>query len=202
METLLKGIIIGFSVAAPVGPIGVLCIRRTLDRGMGAGLLTGMGAAAADAIYGLIAALGLTAISNFLIDWQKPVQLVGILFLFYLGIKNFLKQNKSSESMKAPPTGSDWLSTLFLTLTNPLTILFFTAIFAGLGAGEAKQNTAALMVAGVFGGSFLWWFFLSSLTGIFRKKITPAHLIKINRLSGIVLTAFGLWLLIKWIQII
>jgi threonine/homoserine/homoserine lactone efflux protein len=200
---LLRGLIIGFSIAAPVGPIGVLCIRRTLGEGRVSGLLSGLGAATADAIYGCVAGFGLTFISSLLINQQIWLRLIGGAFLCYLGLKIFFA---SPAKQEAPARGDGLLgayaSTLFLTLTNPMTILSFAAIFAGLGVGSAGGNyvSAGLLVLGVFIGSALWWLILSSVTGMFWKKITPSGLRWVNRISGIMITAFGLIALLSLIK--
>ena len=138
---LPKGLIIGFSIAAPVGPIGVLCIRRTLAEGWPSGLVSGLGAASADAIYGSIAGFGLAFISNFLVSQQFWLRLVGGIFLCYLGTRTLL-----SRPAEQAPVGKNggllaaYGSTLFLTLTNPMTIISFVAIFAGLGLAAARGN--------------------------------------------------------------
>jgi threonine/homoserine/homoserine lactone efflux protein len=192
---LLRGFIIGFSIAAPVGPIGVLCIRRTLAEGRASGLVSGLGAATADAIYGCIAGFGLTFISSLLISQQAGFRLVGGAFLCYLGLKTFLAR---PAEQAAPAKGyglvGAYASTLFLTLANPMTILSFAAIFAGLGVGSASGNYvfAGLLVSGVFMGSALWWLILSSTVGMLRTKFNPNGLRWVNRISGIVITGFGL----------
>jgi len=192
---LVKGLIIGFSIAAPVGPIGVLCIRRTLAKGRTSGLLSGLGAATADAIYGCIAGFGLTFISNFLISQQVWLHLIGGMFLCYLGLKTFLSR---PAEQAAPAKGNSlvgaYASTFFLTLTNPITILCFAAIFAGLGLGSVTRHygSAAALALGVFTGSAVWWFILSSSVSMFRTKLNPHGLSWVNRISGIVITGFGL----------
>ena len=190
----IKGVIIGFSIAAPVGPIGILCIQRTLARGNVQGFVTGLGAATADAIYGFIAAFGLTFISNFLVEQSLWFRLIGGLFLCYLGIKAFLSKPQNqvlSETNRN--TLSSYGTTFFLTLTNPMTILFFAGVFAGLGmVSESIQYTSAgLMVIGVFMGSGTWWLILSGATGIFRNKMNESKLTWVNKLSGFVILAFG-----------
>ena len=194
LSILFQGILIGFSIAAPVGPIGILCIRRTLAQGRLAGLISGFGAATADAIYGCIAGFGLTFISQFLVDQQNLLQLVGGIFLLYLGIKTFFA--KGSEKVVENKDQGLWgtyLSTFFLTLTNPITILSFVAIFAGLGVVSVSGNyTSALMlVLGVFTGSMLWWMLLSSGATFFQKKINLQGLVWINKISGGIITGFG-----------
>ena len=196
----LRGMIIGFSIAAPVGPIGVLCIRRTLAEGPTSGLISGLGAATADAIYGFIAGFGLTFISNLLISQQIWLRLLGGGFLCYLGTKTFFTNPlKQSSSLKGRGLISAYISTFFLTLTNPMTILSFMAIFAGLGVGSMSKGyfPAGLLVAGVFIGSALWWLFLSNGVGLFGKKFNLAGLRWTNRISGIIITAFGIWALLS-----
>jgi threonine/homoserine/homoserine lactone efflux protein len=193
-ELFFKGFIIGFSIAAPVGPIGILCIQRTLARGNVQGLVTGLGAATADAIYGFIAAFGLTFFSNFLVEQSIWFRLIGGLFLCYLGIKAFLsKPQNQALSVTNRNSLSSYGTTFFLTLTNPMTILFFTGVFAGLGmVSESIQYTSAgLMVIGVFIGSGAWWLILSSATGILRNKINESKLTWVNKISGVVILAFG-----------
>jgi threonine/homoserine/homoserine lactone efflux protein len=199
----LRGLAIGFSIAAVVGPIGVLCISRTLQKGFLSGFVTGMGAATADGICGSIAAFGLTMISTVLVSLHVWIRLVGGLFLIYLGIKAML--TKPAERA-AKVGGSNFLSMYFsttlLTLTNPLTILSFAAVFAGLGVGTAGKNTlaAALVATGVFCGSSLWWLLLSGGVGLLREKLTSGWLIWINRLAGAVLMIFGMIVLISLIR--
>ncbi len=191
----LKGIIIGFSIAAPVGPIGVLCIRRTLAEGRLAGLVSGLGAATADLLYGCVAAFGLTFISQFLIDQEMWLRLIGGLFLLYLGIKTFLAKDDGEEiEQKKGSLLGAYFSTFILTLTNPLTILSFAAIFAGLGIVNTGGDylSALILVAGVFSGSTAWWFLLSAGASFFQKKIDAQGLAWINRISGSIIVVFGL----------
>src|SRR3972149_1732210 len=171
----LKGCIIGFSIAAPVGPIGVLCIKRTLHAGRLAGLFSGLGAALADAFYGMIAAFGLSALAELLLAAQWWLRLLGGLFLLYLSIKIFLEKPKSIDSdVNERRFVKDFTSTFALTLTNPMTIFSFMAVFAGLGLGSESKNfqDAFLLVLGVFIGSGCWWLLLSELVTLFRKKIS------------------------------
>jgi len=196
----LEGLIIGFSIAAPVGPIGVLCIHRTLLEGRTIGFASGLGAATADAIYGCIAGFGLTFISSILIHQQMWFRLVGGIFLFFLGLKNFLTRPKDqAASAKGKGLVGAYASTFFLTLTNPMTILSFAAIFSGLGVASTKGNyvAAGVLVAGVFVGSALWWLILSGTVGIFRKKFNFQGLRWVNRISGLIILGFGLLALIS-----
>lgn len=199
----IRGLIIGFSIAAPVGPIGVLCIRRTLGEGSTSGLISGLGAATADAIYGSIAGFGLTFIANILIRQQIWFRLVGGGFLCYLGLKTFLtRPSTKAGSPKGNGLISHYVSTFFLTLTNPMTILSFAAIFAGLGVGSVSKNyfSAGVLVLGVFIGSALWWLILSSGVGIFGEKLNVTGLRWVNRISGMVIIIFGIVALLSLIK--
>ena len=193
-----KGIMIGFAIAAPVGPIGLLCIQRTLTRGRWSGVLSGLGAASADALYGCIAGFGLAALAGLLLAWQTELQIVGGLFLLYLGGKTW-RMSPAIALAQAQPTRvgllGDYLSTLALTLTNPVTILAFLAIFAGLGLAAEQQDfiAAAWLVSGVFLGSLLWWLFLAGAVGLVRGRLTPKRLRWVNRASGILIAGFGAW---------
>jgi len=203
----LKGLLLGFSIAAPVGPIGVLCIRRTLADGRWHGLVSGLGAATADAFYGGVAGFGLAFVANFLVSQQTWLRLVGGGFLVYLGARTWLSgaDEPAAGQLVVPAAGQRrgllgaYLSTLLLTLSNPATILSFVAIFAGLGvAGQAGGYASALaLVFGVFCGSALWWLLLSSLVSIFRARLGPRALLWVNRLSALVIAGFGLLALIS-----
>lgn len=200
----LRGIIIGFSIAAPVGPIGILCIRRTLAEGTASGLVSGLGAATADAIYGSIAGFGLTLISNILISQQVWLRLIGGVFLCYLGLKTFLaRPSKGAVSTKGNGLIRHYVSTFFLTLTNPITILSFAAIFAGLGVGSASRNyfSAGVLVVGVFIGSALWWLILSGGVGKIGKKFNLQGLRWVNKISGLIILTFGLIALLSLISV-
>ena len=205
LQIILQGILIGVTIAAPVGPIGILCIRLTLAEGRLAGFISGLGAATADAMYGGIAAFGLTFISIFLINQSFWLRLGGGSFLIYLGIKTFLSV-PSKETGPYPKSSNDdnllrnYGSTLFLTLTNPITIISFAAIFAGFGIATDTPNNnlaAAGMVLGIFFGSTIWWFLLSGLTGFFRGKVNHIIMVWINRISGTIIFMFGLIALVS-----
>jgi threonine/homoserine/homoserine lactone efflux protein len=192
---LVRGLIIGFSIAAPVGAIGILCIRRTLSEGRASGFLSGLGAATADALYGCIAGFGLTMISTFLVDQRFWIQLVGGVFLLALGVKT-LRSVPAERAAAASGVGlaASYVSTLFLTLTNPMTILSFAGIFAALGVAETGGDVSAatLLVLGVFIGSAAWWLLLSGGVGLLREKISAGVLRWTNRLSGAILLVFGI----------
>jgi len=198
LNFLFKGMIIGFSIAAPVGPIGILCIRRSLAEGRQIGLATGLGAATADATYGGVAGFGLTAISSFLVGQRLWLGFIGGLFLCYFGVRTFISK-PAERAAEARGSGlfSAYLSTLFLTLTNPMTILAFVAVFAGFGLGASPDYfSAGTLVAGVFAGSALWWLLLSSGVALFRSRVNSGWMRTINRLSGGVILAFGLYSLL------
>lgn len=189
---LLKGLILGFSIAAPVGPIGVLCIRRTLAEGRLNGFLSGLGAATADMFYGAVAAFGLTALTNLLVGQRTLLGWLGGLFLLYLGVRTFFAK-PAREAAAAQGSGliGAYLSTLALTLTNPMTILSFTAIFAGMQFNLSGIAPAVTLVTGVFLGSAAWWLTLSLVVGSFRERFTPTWMQWVNRVSGTVILGFG-----------
>ena len=198
LELLVRGLIVGFAIAAPVGPIGLLCIQRTLAHGRLTGLATGMGAASADAVYGMVAGFGLTAISTFLSDQRLWLGGIGGVFLCYLGVRTFLTPPATQTA--ADVAGGRWgayASTFALTLTNPMTIFSFMAVFAGLGlaAAPGEQTRAVTLVLGVFLGSASWWLLLSGGVAIFRRRFGPSVLGWVNRAAGAVIVAFGLYLL-------
>jgi len=187
LNFLLKGLVVGLSIAAPVGPIGLLCIRRSLEQGRVVGLVTGLGAATADAAYGCIAGFGLTAVSAFLLAHVSLLRVGGGAALCYLGVRTFLSAPAQREAQA-------YFSTLVLTLANPLTILSFVAIFAGFGlTASPSYGAAAVLVAGVFVGSALWWLFLSTSVALMRHRISDSWMRAINRLSGGGIVAFGLY---------
>lgn len=197
---MLRGLIIGFSIAAPVGPIGVLVIRRTLAEGPLAGLMTGLGAATADACYGSIAAFGLTVVSSLLLGLRLWVQLLGGLFLCYLGVRAILSAPAARPAQVAGGNlAGAYLATFALTLTNPTTILSFIAIFAGLGLGTGSSalDGAVLLVLGVFTGSALWWVLLSGGVNVLRRRLDTGALVWVNRISGLVILGFGVLALLS-----
>jgi threonine/homoserine/homoserine lactone efflux protein len=191
---LIQGIVIGFSIAAPVGPIGVLCIRRTLAEGALFGFVSGLGAATADAVYGSVAGMGLTFVSNALLAQQTWIRLLGGLFLCWLGVGTFVSEPATGgAAVTGHCLAGAFGSTFLLTLTNPMTILSFGAIFAGLGVGNTGGDYlfAGILVLGVFFGSALWWFLLSGTVGLVRRRITQGALRWVNRIAGATIGAFG-----------
>ncbi len=195
VSAFVKGLGIGLAVAAPVGPIGILCIQRTLAAGRLTGLVSGLGAAVADAAYGLVAAFGLSAIAVFLVDQEQWIRLGGGLFLCALALR-ILFRRIQTEAMPAPVwgKGAAFTSTLLLTLANPATILSFVAIFAGLGlAGSQTVSLGAVMVAGVFFGSAAWWLALSQVAGLVRGRVGVGFDRAINAVSATMLGGYGVY---------
>jgi threonine/homoserine/homoserine lactone efflux protein len=201
LSVFLRGLAIGFGIAAPVGPIGILCIRRTIVDGRAVGFAAGLGAATADALYGAVAAFGLTLVSSALVGQRAWLQAVGGVFLCYLGARIWMAApaSTSGAARREPGLVSAWATTFALTVTNPTTILSFAAIFAalGLGGGARGYGSASLMVLGVVLGSAFWWLLLSTGVGFLRSAITPAHLRWVNRAAAAVITAFGLGALLS-----
>ena len=205
IDLFIRGLVLGFAIAAPVGPIGLLCIQRTLNQGRLVGLASGLGAATADAIYGAIAAFGLSVIAGFLVDQQQWLALAGGLFLCYLGVRT-IRAEPAPAGAQADATGilGAYSSTLALTLTNPMTILAFVAIFAGAGlaASAGDQWAAVTIVLGVFCGSAAWWLLLSMGVSLLRGSITPPVMVWINRLAGVVIALFGVYMLVRAAEVL
>ncbi len=196
----LKGFIIGLLINAPVGPIGILCIRRSFAEGRVLGFVSGLGVATADAIYAVVAAFGLTFISNFLIHQQLWIRLLGGFLLLGLGIKILRARSvKEGASPKTAGLLSACVSMFFVTLTNPVTFLSIVAIFAGLGVPGTYENYTPIMalVFGLFIGSTLWWFLLSHGIHLFHQKVIHLELKWVNRISGVLISGFGLVILLS-----
>lgn len=201
LNPFVEGALLGFAIAAPVGPIGLLCIGRTLKYGRFSGFCSGLGAAVADSFYGAIAAFGLTLISDFLIDHAFWLRLLGGIFLVYLGIKMFFAKTSFTPGKTTHQSlVTDFMSTFFITLTNPLTLLSYIAIFAGLGIGNGIESfkDASWLVVGVFSGSTLWWLTLSEGITLFRKRMSQKMLLWIDRIAGLIIVSFGL---AAWVSI-
>ena len=193
-----KGLFFGFVLAAIVGPMWVLCFRRTLEEGASAGIASGLGVAVADGVYGAIAAFGLTAISGFLLAHSFWIGLAGVGFLGWLGIRALaappVDLAGTPNGAPARSLGAAFASTLTLTLANPPTILAFTAMFAGLGlAAGANYQSAALIVGGVFAGSAAWWLILVAGAATFRARVSARVLRAINVVSGVAILGFACW---------
>jgi threonine/homoserine/homoserine lactone efflux protein len=196
---LLKGFVVGIVIAVPVGPVGVLCIRRTILEGRVAGLSSGTGAATADAMFAVIAGFGLTALSDWLFGYQDWLRVGGAAFLFYVGISAFMHDPAKPRTPQQAPDSllANGASTFALTITNPVTILSFLAIFAGLGLTGREMTMAgvATLVFGVWLGSLSWWVALAVGAGLFRHQFTRSHLVWINRGSGGILVLCGIGLI-------
>lgn len=198
MFYLLKGFVLGILIAMPVGPITLLCIRRTLAHGRLSGLLSGLGVATADGAYGLVAALGLTAISGFLLKGQIFLGIAGGLFMCYLGLKAF-RSKPAHDAAVAKDRGGlrDYSSALALTITNPMTILMFLGIFAGLGIHSGNYLDSSLLVVGVFLGSAVWWVALAYVIGLIRHRISDVAMLWLDRVSGSLILGFGVISVLK-----
>ena len=196
---LLKGLAVGIVIAVPVGPVGVMCIRRTIFEGKAAGFVSGLGAATADALFGCIAAFGLTFVSEWLIGYHQWLRIAGGCYLLYIGCSALLAapEAKRPSEPDAESLLRDFLSTFALTLTNPITILAFLGIFSaiGLGGGDATFARAAILVLGVWLGSLLWWLTLTFGLGSLFQSFEARHLKWINRASGVILFLSGAGLL-------
>jgi len=198
MLPLLRGLLVGLSIAAPVGPIGLLCIRRTLAHGRSQGLASGLGAATADAVYGCIAGFGLMAVGDIFLHWTRWLQLVGGAYLIYLGVRTFAPPvQEAAPDRRWQGVAGAYGSTFALTLANPVTIMAFVAVLVGLGLAEHNIAAASLLVLGVFLGSALWWVALTTAVGLLRRWTTAGVLRWINRVSGVVIVAFGFVALVR-----
>ena len=202
MELLLfcKSMLLGLAVAAPLGPIGILCINRALERGFWAGVAGGLGTALADAIYACLAAIGFSTLTATLATLAPWLKLAGGLFMLWLGWKS-LRPNPRRAA--APARTNEFrgfsgtiAATFLLTLTNPVTIFSFAALFAGLGLTDTPGATNALaVVAGVFLGSLLWWFLLSGGVALAQRRLPEGFSLCVSRMSGVVLMGFGFYAL-------
>jgi threonine/homoserine/homoserine lactone efflux protein len=188
-----RGVALGFTMAAAVGPISVLTIRRTLAHGRIYGLVSGMGVALADATYAAIAAFGLTAITSILVGSRGWLGLVGGSFIVYLAIRTMMSRPPDLPREADRPGLAAALTSIYgLTMTNPMTILSFVGVFAALGLSGRGAVEAATLTGGVFVGSALWWIVLTAAVGWLRARVTPRGLVWINRVSGLVLLLFGI----------
>jgi threonine/homoserine/homoserine lactone efflux protein len=191
---LLKGIAVGFTLAVPIGPIGILCIKRTMVDGSREGLLVGLSAASADVLYAAVAAFGVSFISNFIHDQQHLIRLAGGLLILSIGVHTF----RSAPTLNASPntlrtTTSAFVSIFLLALTNPLTLFGFAAVLSGLGVNAAAGNSLSIvyLLAGVFAGSLLWFTLITGLVSLFKEKVGARGLAFTNKLAGSLLIAIG-----------
>lgn len=195
-----SGFAVGLLIAAPVGPIGVLCMRLTLQEGAIAGLFAGMGAAIADSIFGAVGAFGAQAVSDYLTEHADWFGLGGGLYLVWLGVRTlFWPQKPARVTTSMSNHLAAFATTFVLTLTNPITILAFLGLFAYIGIKQMPESFvgASVIVAGVFVGSAAWWIGITTLISLFRRSVTPRLMVWINRVSGVILGASGLALVGK-----
>jgi threonine/homoserine/homoserine lactone efflux protein len=190
----VRGFVLGFTIAAAVGPISLLVIRRTLAEGRIVGLASGLGVATADGIYGAIAAFGLGAVTQVLVNARPVLGLVGGIFLLWLAwaTARATPHDPASASPRRGSLAGAYLSILGLTLTNPMTILSFAALFAGLGIVGGDPAGSALLTIGVLLGSGAWWLLLTSIVAVVRGRITTAWIRRINVASGAVIGVFAI----------
>ena len=200
IDFLFKGFVLGISIAAPVGPLGLLCINRTLNKRFLSGFVTGLGTATGDALYGMITGFGLTAISTFLLENKFWIQLGGVLVLTYLGIKTLTSKpsDKQVTATENKDLLTDFLSSFFLTVTNPMTIIFFIAAFTGLGVVTDGNDLSGslIFVMGVFLGSAIRWLFLSVMVSMIKHKLSALMLKGINIFSGFIIIGFALYMIL------
>jgi threonine/homoserine/homoserine lactone efflux protein len=189
---LARAIGLGFTIAAAVGPISLLTIRRTLAHGQVYGLASGLGVALADATYAAIAAFGLAAVTSVLVGGRVVLGVVGGLVLIWLGYRTFVARPSAAASDAARPGLATALASIYgLTMTNPMTILSFAAVFAALGLSGGTFLEAATLTFGVLVGSALWWVVLTTVVGRLRERVTPRALTWVNRISGALILSFG-----------
>jgi len=205
IEFYLKGLLVGLLVSAPMGPIGVLCVQKTVNKGRFLGFFSGMGAATADTFYAFLAAFGVTFITNFIAKNQMFLQLVGVVVLLFMGFRmifnNPIKQYRYYRtSSKKKSAIKDYISVFFITISNPLTIIFFGAAFTmfGLLTAADSQKNNLFLVAGIFSGATSWWFFLTSIVNIFRKRFRLRSMFMMNRISGIIIIILTIGAVIKF----
>jgi len=193
----IQAIIIGLAIAAPVGPIGILCIRTTIAKGILAGLAVGFGAAAADGFYVIIGGLGLGIVIKILLGIAPILKVVGGVFLLFIGTKIFLKKVSYSktETEVRKSYGRLFSSTFFLTLSNPMTILTFLGVISAMEVEMTTNFDLITLILGVFLGSILWWVFLVTIVSIVAKRLSVKVLSFINKLAGLILIGFGIYIL-------
>jgi len=195
-----KGLLLGFSVAAPVGPIGILCMDRSLRHGKLSGFSTGMGAAAADTVYGAIAAIGIASVMGFLAGYERELRFIGGVLLLIVAWRMYITPPPVFQQ-RAPgqkrPLGRLFTESFVLTISNPMTILGFMAVYAGLGIQASNLKEIWIVLAGVFLGSAAWWLSLSIGTVLLRQRLTPKFLARFSRGAGIMIGIFGVIALVQ-----
>ncbi len=201
LEYIIKGIIFGLIVTAPLGPLGILCIQRTINRGLLSGLITGIAAAFADIMYAIIAGFGVSVIANFLHENQLAIRIVGGIIVTFLGVRIYMsnpaKQFRRQKTQKRTYI-SDFISGFLITITNPIVVVFFGAAFAGIGLDKAESvKSVIITIIGVFTGAVGWWIGLTVLVNIYRDKINLRKLWWINKITGVFVAIFGLVIIVS-----
>jgi threonine/homoserine/homoserine lactone efflux protein len=198
LEMLIRGLLAGVAIAAPVGPVNVLCASRTISRGWRSGLFSGLGAAAADTLYGSIAGFSISLVIHFLVLERFWVRLLGGTLLLLIGVLYYFKRPPSLKENREVRGHSDFFSTFLLTLTNPTTVLSFLAVLAALGMDHHNVWwLTVFLVAGIFCGSMAWWIFVVSMVNRMRDRFNGAALRWMNRIAGLAIGAFGV-LILMW----
>ncbi|MDR2010679.1 MAG: LysE family translocator [Bacteroidales bacterium] len=203
IDYLWKGIIIGLSASIPLGPIGVLCIQRTLNKGRLSGFISGLGAACADGFYAVIAGFGVTAIINYLTEYQFALRIGGAAVLIFMGIKlmqtNPALQLRRQLRKKRKGLFGDFMSIFALTLSNPITLFVFITVFASLSIFNTESNALSVffMLFGTLLGASAWWFTLTTIVSIFRSKFKLRRMLYINRIAGVLIIFFGIFVFIS-----
>jgi threonine/homoserine/homoserine lactone efflux protein len=193
LELLVKGVLAGLAISVPVGPVNVLCISRTLAKGRLAGLISGMGAATGDTLYGAIAGFSISFVIRFLIREEFWIRLCGGALLIAIGIRYYFKKPQSLRKESQQSAHSEYITAFLLNLTNPTTVLSFLAILAALGTGQHRAlGPTLLLIGGIFAGSMLWWIVLAVATGHFRDRFNDNAVLWMNRIAGFAIGGFGI----------
>lgn len=198
VELLIRGVLAGLIITAPVGPVNVLCVERTVTKGWRSGIVSGFGSALADAIYATIAGFSITFVIQFLIRELFWIRLFGGILLILLGIWYYFRPPKTGAQKEEKDSDTvDTASTFFLTLTNPTTVLSFMAVLAALGLGNSRPwYLTLLMVGGIFMGAMLWWVVLTGITNRLRDRFTEGSMLWMNRIGGLAIGIFGVIMLV------
>lgn len=196
-EILIKGVALGFLASIPLGPIGIICIQRTLSKGRWSGFFSGLGAASADTFVAIIAGLGLSFVINFIKSNSNILILLGGILLLFLGARIFYKspvKQVRERKMNKNNLYTDYLSVLILTLSNPIAVFVFIAVFTGLNLVKGSHNFFfnILIFLGIFIGASLWWFSLTSVVNVYRAKFRLKNLWWLNKITGAIIFAFGI----------